>query len=129
MYALRVIFAYAFSRNCEGTRRASRGVSFSFGYFSLRQVREKYLGYRDQPRLVVAIATIKYHLTLPSPARRGEERNFSLRERGTTAKGEGTTIKPTPVVSKKPHIVPPRRNPPPDANRSATSPVVAATSG
>ena len=44
-------------------------------------------------------------------------------------KGEGTTIKPTPVVSKKPHIAPPRRNLLPDANRSATSPVVAATSG
>ena len=35
--------------------RTSRGVSFYFGYFSLRQVREKYLGHRDQPRLVVAV--------------------------------------------------------------------------
>jgi len=28
-------------------------VSFSFGYFSLGQARDRYLGYRDQPRLIV----------------------------------------------------------------------------
>ena len=51
----------------------ARGVSFSFGYFSLRQVREKYLGHRDQPRLVVAVRRQKIHLTLPSPERRGRK--------------------------------------------------------
>jgi hypothetical protein len=56
--------------------RTSRGVSFSFGYFSLRQVREKYLGHRDQPRLVVGFADKKTTLTL-SLSQRERETNSS----------------------------------------------------